>query len=518
MNKLKLIKKSLQGVKRYQILFVVSVMLCMFVFSFYVIMKRSTETMELEKTRKTFGSYTYYIGDLSEEGVKIIEEDDNTKEYCLVTSEETEENQFLYANEQLFSFTNYSIIEGRFPETSNELLAPKWYLFQLGLDTDHLVGSTIMVTDPLTQNKVSKTVSGIYTQQESSNMGKESDSIPTFISRGEGTRKTENCNIFVELKSVNHLEDYISQLREKLDLEEYQNISFNDKLLYQMRVSEEGKSEGRQEFALYSCLILAFLVFIGMVQKTLIHLCLARWKKVLLTYKMLGVNLNELRNYILCFSVLQTVVGLFLGIIEGYVTAYLFLMGSIKHWNVNVQLIVTVPHRLLLFAAGILITLCVLVVFFNLRRFKWNSAYNEKLNHSRKGSFFHISFYKSGSGRRIKYAVCNSLYYIKQKSGILFTVVLCMLLVTFLETQREQSVKQVDNNNQYEYKFDVQDYFSIKSDVEIKSMKEIYEKLINLLTEKGKTVYYDTGFLLDFKLEKNLLTPEYVEKLKANGI
>lgn len=515
MNKIKLIRKSLQGLKRYQILFIVSVMLCMLVFSYYVIMNHTTKVMELEKTKQTFGSYTYYIGDLTEEKIKIIEDDSNTKEFCLLTSAAAEENLFLYADEKLFSFTNYSIIEGNFPESKNELLAPKWYLFQLGIDTDHMVGSPVTVTDPQTGEKVSRTVSGIYTVQDSSN-GSDTDNTPVFIAPKDKSLKAETYDIYVELKSVSQIDAYITQLKEKLNLDEYQNCLLNDELLRQMKVTEEGKSEGRREIALYGFLILAFLIFIGMVQKTLVRLCLARWEKVLSTYKLLGVNMNELRNYILCSSALQTLAGLILGTAGGYAAAYFFLKGSIQYWEIQIPLIVNIPYGIILSAAGILMALTILIVCLNLRKFNKNSAYAVLNKHNRDGISSRISFYKTSKCRRIKYALCNSLYYIRQKSGILFTVILCMLLVTFLDTQLKQSVKQVDNNNQYEYKFDVIDYFSLKSEEEIKNVKTVYNKLIQLLTEKKKTIYYETCSSSEFKLEKELLTPEYIEKLKTD--
>lgn len=515
MNKLALIRKSLQGLKRYQILFVVSVMLCMFVFSYYVIMNHTTETMELEKTKQTFGSYTYYIGDLTEEKIKIIKDDSNTKEVCLLTSESTEENLFLYANERLFSFTNYSMIAGEFPQNQNELLAPKWYLFQLGIDTGHMVGSTVTVTDAQTGEKVTKTVSGIYAVQDSSS-GSEIDNTPIFIAPENESLHAQTYDIYVELKSVNQIEDYMARLKEKLNLDEYQGYLLNDELLRQMRATKEGKSEGRTEIALYIFLILAFLIFIGMVQRTLVHLCLARWKKVLSTYKLLGVNMNELKNFIVCSSALQTLAGLVLGVAGGYAAAYFFLKGSIQYWEIQVPLLVKIPYGIILSAAAILMALTILIVYLNLRKFNKNSAYAMLHEQNRGGRAARMSFYQTGRCRTIKYAVCNSLYYIRQKSGILFTVVLCMLLVTFLDTQLNQSVKQIDNNHQYEYKFDVADYFSLHSDEEIKNAKNIYGKLIQLLTEKKKTIYYETCMASEFKLEKDLLTPEYIEKLKTN--
>lgn len=516
MNKINFIRKSLCGLKRYQILFVISVMLCMFVFSYYAIMNRTTETIELEKTKKTFGSYTYYIGDLTQDKIEIIEEESNTKDFCLISSQETEESLLMYVNKKFFSFTNYSIIQGEFPKNQNEILAPKWYLFQQGIEADHMIGSSITVTNPETGEKVSKKVSGLYTIQESNNGGSDVNSIPTLIVLEDESQKADSYDIYVELNSVTNIDNYISKLKEKLKLEEYQNCIQNDELLNKMRATEGGQIEGRKEIAIYCFLIAAFLVFIGMVQKTLIHLCLARWKKVLSTYKLLGVNMNELRNYILYSSILQTVIGLFLGFWGGYTTTYLFLKGSLKYWEIKVPLVVNIPYEIIIIAGGILIFLTVFIVYMNMRKFSKSSAYNMLRENSKGSLFARNPFFKKGRYRRAKYAICNSLYYIKQKSGIILTVVLCMLLVTFLDTQFKQSVKNVDNNDQYEYKFDVIDYFSTNSEEEIKNIKHVYEKLVNLLTQKGKVIYYETYFSFDFKLEKELLTPEYIEKLKTD--
>ena len=517
MNKIELIRKSLRGLRRYQVMFVVSVMLGMFVFSYYLIMNDTTEMVELKKIKNTYGSYTYTIEGVSAEKVKKIEEDTNTKRCLFVEREENDEATFMFVEKEFFSFTNYSIIEGVYPQSSEEILVPAWYLFQLDVDLDNVLGSSIITTDSQTGGKIEKKVSGIYTIQQGEGISSEWETMPTFIAGKEGVVEAEYYDIYVELNSLVDIDNYLTELRQRILLEDNENIILNKELLNQIGATGEGKSELRKKIAIYSFLVLILVILMGMIQRTVIFLSLERWKKILSIYKLLGVNMNELRSYILTTAIFQTFIGMILGSVCGYGMVYLLVKTSIFHWGIlhGQDVCVSVPYEKLLVCSILLLCLTIVIICIVMKKFDKNAAYGIVTEENKSRFFVRHSLFLKGRLRRSKYAISNTVYCSKQKLGIMVTVVLCVVLVVFLDVQLKQEIKNVDNNNQYEFRFDVIDYYNAESEEEIQNTKQVYEKLVAFLEQKGKTIYYKADYVTEFDLEKELLTQEYIEKLKT---
>ena len=86
----------------------------------------------------------------------FVTNDTNTKSYTISQEQNVtfDDKTFHYiiASKNFFEYANYRIVDGKYPTNENEILAPKWYLFQLGLHPDNMIGSKITLKIPIQMN------------------------------------------------------------------------------------------------------------------------------------------------------------------------------------------------------------------------------------------------------------------------------------------------------------------------------------------------------------------------------
>ncbi len=499
--------------------------LCLFVLSFYLILTGTMQNQEIRKVESLYGKYTYALSGLEQEDVEQIKRETNTKQYVLAEVSGSEDGQCIYMSvaPEFFSFTNYNIVSGKMPQSEDEILAPKWYLFQLGIKVDEMVGAQIELTKPGSKEKCMKTVSGIYICQTEDSEESNITEIPVIIYHTQYVNFPERMyEIYVEMENIVDPNLYVEELQKKLWGEEEVGIPiFNTELLKAKGLTESGQMERRKKNGIFLLLQIVILLFAAGIQKNIISLCLLKWKNTIGCCKLLGIRMNQVRNTIILLVVGNGLFGALMGYLCGCGSTYILCKATLEYWKIDVENYLTVPHgRIIIFILAILL-LTAGIVIFKMHCYKKSTAYElisltnceTEEGHSRKKIFLNRKF------APLKMSLRNFVFYGAQKRGTLFTIVICIIMMLVLNIQLSQNRNTADDNRSYQYRFEVIDYFSTQSDSERGNIKSVYTKLIQLLEKNNCIVDFKTNFVMPFKLSKKLLSDEYVEQLKgtANG-
>lgn len=153
-----------------------------------------------------------------------------------------------------FSFTNYDIVKGRFPEDQTEVLAPAWYLYEEGIQTGKMIGSKIKVWDENAQMQVDKTVCGLYIIYDSN---KKDDNVPTFILKKKKKMSSDGIYDLYVSTSGEEIGDCLQKLKNKYEWLSDRCMT-NSNYLSAIHLTNEGKKQERKSRIIYD-VILFFL-------------------------------------------------------------------------------------------------------------------------------------------------------------------------------------------------------------------------------------------------------------------
>ena len=201
--------------RKYIVWVFLTCFLSVLLFFGYCVMHESNQKSILNDMIATYGSYSYNISGIENSDLHFVTNDTNTKSYTISQEQNVtfDDKTFHYiiASKNFFEYANYRIVDGKYPTNENEILAPKWYLFQLGLHPDNMIGSKITLKNPDTNELETKIVSGLVVNYKSSITADNNNAFFIFSDNYVKYKNTTN-HIYVVANNLKNLDSYVYHL------------------------------------------------------------------------------------------------------------------------------------------------------------------------------------------------------------------------------------------------------------------------------------------------------------------
>ena len=487
----------------------------------YCVMHESNQKSILNDMIATYGSYSYNISGIENSDLHFVTNDTNTKSYTISQEQNVtfDDKTFHYiiASKNFFEYANYRIVDGKYPTNENEILAPKWYLFQLGLHPDNMIGSKITLKNPDTNELETKIVSGLVVNYESSITADNNNAFFIFSDNYVKYKNTTN-HIYVVANNLKNLDSYVYHLAtasNKLDKNVY-DYELNEVLLETLGYTQAGRLEHRKNFGIYLCIMALIIAFISIILVNTLTVCLLKWKPSLQVYKIIGANMMNIKLHIIVLFLITIIAGILFGYFLGTIFFY-FAVTHIFHMKFELSII-------WLFAESI----CEILILLMLLTYKLNSYESSSSEQILTGystdhqGTMHTLFGKKLFGMT-KLSFRNFKLYGRKKLINILSISLCILLLLAISIQFKEQTKTTDNNNSYKYLVKFEDYYNVclkASPDEVDSLRKISNKVRDLCVKNKITQYYCNGTTLDWKLPKSKLGEDYKKDLEttASGI
>lgn len=499
-------------------------MTCLFsayLFSAYCIVQETNTYNEVENIKTDYGSYTYKLCGIEDKELKIIENDQNTESYLAIKVKSIENSgdlfDYMVITEDFFEYSNYSIVEGRFPRNKDEIMVPKWYLFQLGIDVEDMVGSEIDIKNPNTDIIEKKRVSGLVVINDDNTSLQGVDNSNFFIFGSEYVNFDETINnVYIITSNLNNYEENLKELLSSIyDINE-NNVEYqiNYTLLYACGYTNEGKLIRQQQEYIYVSIVLLIILCVGIILNNALTVCLLKWKSVLGVYKIIGADMLQIRNNILLLFLFVTNMSTILGALMGSVSIYIYgYMNDLKE---------VIPFGWLMVELVLINFVIVILLIIKLNKYTINTTQNiifdnrcrthNKLNQK-------VLFCNERMGI-IKFAFRNFLFYKRKKVISIFSIAICILVLFSISFQFQKSINTTDNNDDFAYYFQVEDYYNVAintSEFEIQGLINTYNQIELLCRENNCTIYYANEYITKFDLLKKNLGNDYITALKSTA-
>ena len=309
----------------------------------YCVMHESNQKSILNDMIATYGSYSYNISGIENSDLHFVTNDTNTKSYTISQEQNVtfDDKTFHYiiTSKNFFEYANYRIVDGKYPTNENEILAPKWYLFQLGLHPDNMIGSKITLKNPDTNELETKIVSGLVVNYESSITADNNNAFFIFSDNYVKYKNTTN-HIYVVANNLKNLDSYVYHLAtasNKLDKNVY-DYELNEVLLETLGYTQAGRLEHRKNFGIYFCINALIIAFISIILVNTLTVCLLKWKPSLQVYKIIGANMMNIKLHIIVLFLITIIAGILFGYFLGTIFFY-FAVTHIFHMKFELSII-----------------------------------------------------------------------------------------------------------------------------------------------------------------------------------
>ena len=447
----------------------------------YCVMHESNQKSILNDMIATYGSYSYNISGIENSDLHFVTNDTNTKSYTISQEQNVtfDDKTFHYiiASKNFFEYANYRIVDGKYPTNENEILAPKWYLFQLGLHPDNMIGSKITLKNPDTNELETKIVSGLVVNYKSSITADNNNAFFIFSDNYVKYKNTTN-HIYVVANNLKNLDSYVYHLAtasNKLDKNVY-DYELNEVLLETLGYTQAGRLEHRKNFGIYLCIMALIIAFISIILVNTLTVCLLKWKPSLQVYKIIGANMMNIKLHIIVLFLITIIAGILFGYFLGTIFFY-FAVTHIFHMKFELSII-------WLFAESI----CEILILLMLLTYKLNSYESSSSEQILTGystdhqGTMHTLFSKKLFGMT-KLSFRNFKLYGRKKLINILSISLCILLLLAISIQFKEQTKTTDNNNSYKYLVKFEDYYNVclkASPDEVDSLRKISNKVLIL--------------------------------------
>lgn len=507
--------------RKYIVWVAMTCLLSSFLFSVYCIVQETNTYNEIDEIKSDYGTYTYKLYNLTPDKVQVVKEDDTIKSYLFVKTKYIdvmdETFQYMAVSEQFFEYSNYSIVQGNYPKNKNEVMVPKWYLYQLGIKPDSMIGSRIKIPNPNTGEMESKVVSGLVVINKENFVMGESDNS-NFILFGEEfvDFKDSLQNAYVITEKLGQYEKDMNRLMSNIDDKNVLKYQVNYTLLCAYGYTDAGNVAMFQQKAMYFGIIILIVLLVGILMSNVLTVCLEKWKTILGVYKIIGADMMQIKMNILLLFLVAICVGTISGSLLGIGGVYIYVHIYSLHMKLPIGWLVLEGFLVLLLFVRMLskkledYAVKTAQEVVTERKFRIDEFLNKR-----------VLFRRERFGI-IKLSFRNFLVYNRKKMISILSIAFCIVVLFTIRVQFEEKIDRTDNNDEYKYYVEVADYFDVNTNASKKEMKEIInicEQIRELCTENGCTVYYESGHVDSFKMPKSKLSKEYIAKLNktVNG-
>ncbi len=500
---------------KYIFLIAITCLVSTYIFSAYCTMQETNLYNERKDIKQDYGKYVYRFVGLNENELELIKNDEYADSFFIIKENDVEiDNEifsYLSVSEDFFDYTNYCIIDGKFPQKEDEVMVPKWYLFHLGISVENMIGSEIELKNPDTDKFEKKRISGIVVRNDNNEIASDLDTGMFVIFNEKYVNYQDGFyNIYVETSNFYQLEEHINEVASYI-YEKSENIveyDLNYPLLNILGHTEMGKQRNYHRLLLYFVVSALIIFLILIVFNNVIMVCLLKWKTILKIYQIIGANMHQINMNIIaiffCVISVCTVLGNILGIGSVYLISKLML-----------DLEEVVPGALLCLESVLEIIALMLMLYLKLKKYNdFNHEYRIRMEGNGLDGAGRL--FRSEKRGIIKLSFRNFMFYNRKKVISIVSIACCILFLFLMGVQLRENVNQLDSNDGYRYYFEVDDYYKVMqnaSDSEVEGVKKVYHQICDMCEKNNILPYYNTEFVTEYSLKKDYLSQDYRDML-----
>ena len=398
-----------------------------------------------------------------------------------------------YITEDFLNFTEYELIQGNFPNESNEILCESWYLYQMGFSQEELIGAKIVIGEK------QYTVSGIIKENRLWKNGKK-EAVCFCMQNGKTNAVAFECNYFAD----------VDKILDKYDVScEYVNYNFN------LWAHGDETISSLKEYVLIASVVLIAVI---LVISNGISLLLLDHRKNIGIYKLVGISERKIRMAFAC-NLIGIVFGAGLtGTGGAFLCTKVLFDGLARLHNMEPVVIEQqFPHFYIILIA-ILIFVLYAVFIYGYCAYQIHKNSSDMVKNQKKYKF-----------RTKEKEVCSvtsiatAHLQLSRFSNIFTMLAICVIFVAFhIEIFSVKMIaEEVVDYKGYDYIADIDSdsssyinfaNFDEEMDKINEQRKEFMNQLLDLDTKYVKTVpvycYYT-----NFNIEKDRLSKEYIKGL-----
>lgn len=453
------------------------------VFSSYLFTKNK---VAIKEGYEKYGKFQFQIFGIDKEILNQISTEPEVKDSCIYACDFlSQEGTFLYyISEEFFEFSNVSIVKGRFPENSNEILCEQKFLYKNGMEFEE--DNTYITVDG-TRYKVSGIVyiDNVHTAAYTYNP-------VMFLDIEEYELIIDNFEIACMTKSYEYV-SIAERIFDKYDISK-ENYSYNNNVLTYAEVDEYNKSTDIFNTIKYVIFLISFIMIV-FISINIIIIMKKRIKSDSAIIHTLGITYNKIKRQFTKVIVIL--------ILIASLSAF-FIVGILKHIYFNDYIDMYVVLASIVIFDITIVGVTFLYGILDKKRDRENISNIEDISVRRKNkSILHR--------KRMPFLAIAKCNMILNKKRHFISIIIIASSIIFIATFNYVSdyIFEFEPNDKYEYRIDYE--YSNISDIMYGSpeINEMYNKMCQAPQwfELTPIYYYKTSVILD----KGDISEEYKE-------
>ena len=465
------------------------------------------EMTSIEQLYQTYGTYTVTIPKDDNTDYEGLYNDNCLKNYWEIGKDEYEENGnsiIKYnADENFIKYSNVSLIEGKYPEKSNEIAVERRFLFSLGVKSEEMIGKKISC-----QNK-EYLVTGIVIQYSAFD---ELDEQNPYIYVTNDKTISPNT-VMLQLRDIRNYESDLDSLSEKYNIDDghcYVNIDLFTALGY-----TTGENTFENNKYLYYMIFFIILLVVFHTLNNYIQIWNNNVKESVRIMNYLGISCKLIRKSLILYYIRLIIKNILLGIVISIGLSCIIYKKMFYTLSAK-QIVYNFPYKI--FGISILI-FCILIfgetIWITREIEKIDILYKKINKHKKTEKFLFSEKVKNYNWIVYRKNIRQSrIHVIASIIGVALTVLIFSVGSCFMTS----NVEAFGHNTNMDYKVS----FNPKYMIEDENLAE-QEKIFNELSNMKKDCIVWPSYINKkrISLPKNKLDKKYInylEDLSSNGI
>lgn len=394
----------------------------------------------IEECENTYGTYAFRVESTDSEVLEQIQNESFVKRSLLSYWSVYDNGRAMFttieADEAFIEMSGYRISEGSYPAAEDEVAVTKYYLLQLGIASEDMIGSYISL--PFEDKDTKYKVTGIA--EENRIFENDGYHYTTFLFCPHGRTNS----LLIEIKDLSKAPDVNEKLLEKYP-QLNEKVYINAGLIFSIHV-DENVTVYDQFDRLRQTAVLLLTVCSAVILLNFMKLYLHRNRKNLAALRIMGVDRRLIAGTFLAAEFLVFILGSGIGLTISTVGVYRLFYGFA---NVRERFLSEYPLGtvlLVLFVNLLVISIVFAAFSFRMARMTANTAGKEEGNRHAFGHGKHLFGEKSRC-----YRIRFSLKDIRSRwiETLISVIGICgagTILIILLYYARELNISTVSNN------------------------------------------------------------------------
>ncbi len=486
--------------------------------------KQNYITLAVEET----GEYDYLFKVATKEQQSVMEKENYIKKLNVAEIEpgivEKREVVCEYMDEDSWKNSDLHLQTGEFPKKEDEIAVEKWFLTQIGITTEDVIGTEIKIYDKDKKSYAKKRITGTITNLNTKSQEEQgTEGLPYILLNRKFHQKTGESgyrNIYVVDKQPQKAESHFETLKKKAEKKGDVNARFNEALYVARGYGENAIILYLTNYVMFLFLVIIMGIFMIMMVNSVMALYMKSQKDAVSILKLVGAPIKMLSVTVRKYIGKILLAGGISGAITSVVLFHFFQYISGKYFGNSESLGTHIPFGWMGAAIVVCLFTAEYIITDKFKIIEKRTAYqvvSEIGDDEGKGKRPHFgTLFTNRRFCKLKMAFRNIRASKWQKISLILCISFSVACVSILGAQVKRVQNTADNNDGYQYEIKMQDAYMDGKIVEASCRQNNLLKICSQyhITPFLNEYQYSTGF----KLKKKYLTEEYRKMLSKDVV